>query len=255
MLFRSLPFHLHVYRELGTGEWMATATHLDLSTTTNHGVIDRRPLDLAKQLRFHWSRAYTIWMTTWGWVPRHAEIPSSVLKQLSRLGVLGILGAVLAPRGLAPLVARRWMLLALAPITLLFTLAVLALQSGLMIQGRLLLPAGVTTLVFLILGGAAGLRRLSGLSPERSIAAVSILWIAVLSWGNLRLLLPDERVQQTGSTARAQESHAVVREDLAGALDAVRPLEYEAFAFEEGARDVARLDVEITDAAHVGLLQ
>lgn len=251
----ALPFHLHVYRELGTGEWMAAATHLDLSTTTNHGLIDRRPLDLGKQLQFHWSRAYTIWMTTWGWVPWHAEIPSWILTQVSRLGILGVLGAVVAPRALAPLVVRRSLLLALPPLTLVFTLVVLIFQSGLQIQGRLLLPAGVAALVFLILGGAALLRRLSGISPEHSIAAVSILWIALLAWGNLRLLVPDERFQETGSASRALESHAVVREDLSPPLDAVRPLEHEAFAFEEGTRDVARLDVEGANAPNVGLLQ
>ena len=57
------PFHLHVYQELGTGELMATATHMDLRMSSTQGVVGQlNPgyLELLKILR---PQLFLIWMS------------------------------------------------------------------------------------------------------------------------------------------------------------------------------------------------
>jgi hypothetical protein len=249
------PFHLHVYDELGTGEWMATATHMDLRVSSTSGIAAQPRLGLDELFKLRQTQRYLIWMSTWGWVPFHGEVPSWLLTSLAWLCALGTAGTVYARRGLSPVVARGSLILGLAPLTVLVTLVILGTASALDVQGRLVLPAGVAAVVFVILGCASILRRVGGVSTERSVALVSILWIALLAIGNLWLLFPDERFQKPESASRPLESHAVVRQDFAPAFEAFGPLEYEALSLEEGSRDLARLDMEIEDATGFRLLQ
>lgn len=183
------PFHLHVYNELGTGEVMATATHLELRGSSSSG-LPRNPepsFDLPDA--FIPEEMPLLWLSLWGWLPQHAELPKWHLKVLAALTLVGLIGGLVGLRNSTLLDRRKRFLLALAPLAFALTYAILLFQPDLRIQGRLLLPAGVGFLFFLVLGLAEWLTRIPRVTREGAVIGASSLWILILGVGNMLLLM------------------------------------------------------------------
>lgn len=145
-------FHLDVFKELDNGHVLAGHDNLQLWSSTFYGVPEISfPTPLLEQ---RLTELYFVWKSTWGWFVRHAELPFRHLAVLACYALVGVLGACqLLRRGESAREGHlQRMIVVLGLGGMLITYIGLAVQSGLGIQGRFLMPAIPLLLLAIVLG-------------------------------------------------------------------------------------------------------
>ncbi len=183
------PFHLHVYRELGTGELLATKAHENLFSSTFRGVETVAPPPPSKMLDYRVDERHRVWRSLWGWLVGFGELPAWMLLALAWLAGLGVVGGGLALLARSQLLLGSGLaILAFGLVSTVVTYGILAAQWPLGIQGRLLMPSSVAALYFSIGGLAWIASKLPRISSSAAVVFAASVWIALLAASNVLLL-------------------------------------------------------------------